>query len=75
MYLVELPDLKKMLRTERFLMDKMSGQFYTIYGNSYQRMSTHPRLDVPWEKAELLDELAETRHAFGYAGLAGPTPA
>ena len=72
-YLVELPDLKEMLRTERFLMDEMSGQFYAIYGNSYQHMSTHPRLDEPWEKAELLDKLAETRHAFGYAGLAGPT--
>ena len=74
-YLVELPDLKEMLRTERFLMDEMSGQFYAIYGNSYQCMSTRPRLDEPWEIAELLDELAETRHAFGYAGLAGPTPA
>ena len=73
-YLVELPDLKEMLRTERFLMDKMSGQFYAIYGNSYQHMSTHPRLDTPWGKAELLDELAETRRAFGYAGLAGSTP-
>ena len=62
-----------MLRTERFLMDQMSGQFYAIYGNSFQHMSTRPRLDEPWEKAELLDELAETRHAFGYAGLAGPT--
>ena len=71
-YLVELPDLKEMLRTERFLMDEMSGQFYAIYGNSYQHMSTCPRLDAPWEKAELLDELAETRCAFGYAGLAGP---
>ena len=75
MYLVELPDLKEMLRTERFLMDEMSGQFYAIYGNSYQCMSTHPKLDAPWEKAELLDKLAETRRAFGYAGLAGPTPA
>ena len=72
-YLVELPDLKEMLRTERFLMDKMSGQFYAIYGNSYQCMSTRPRLNAPWEKAELLDELAETRHAFRYAGLAGST--
>ena len=75
MYLVELPDLKEMLRTERFLMDEMSGQFYAIYSNSYQRMSTRPRLNAPWEKAELLDELAETRCAFGYAGLAEPTPA
>ena len=38
-------------------------------------MSTLPRLNAPWEKAELLDELAETRRTFGYAGLAGPTPA
>ena len=56
-YLVELPDLKEMLRTERFLMDEMSGQFYAIYGNSYQCMSTCPRLNALWEKAELLDEL------------------
>ena len=27
------------------------------------------------KKSELLDELAETRCAFGYARLAGPTPA
>ena len=74
-YLVELPDLKEMLRTERFLMDKMSGQFYAIYSNSYQRMSTLSRLNALWEKTELLDELAETRRAFGYVGLAEPTPA
>ena len=58
---MELPDLKEMLRTERFLMDEMSGQFYAIYSNSYQCMSTHPRLNAPWEKAELLDKLTETR--------------
>ena len=69
-YLVELPYLKEMLRTERFLMDEMSGQFYAIYGNSYQHMSTRPRLDEPWEKAELLDELVETRHTFGHPGTA-----
>ena len=72
---MELPDLKEMLRTDRFLMDEMSGQFYAIYGNSYQCMSTRPRLNASWEKAELLDKLAETRCTFGYAGLAGPTPA
>ena len=64
-----------MLRTETSLMEEMSGQFYAIYGNSYQCMSTCPRLNALWEKAELLDELTETRHAFEYAGLAGPTPA
>ena len=35
-YLLELPGLEKMLHTQKFLMDKMSGQFYAVYGNSYQ---------------------------------------
>ena len=39
-YLLELPGLKDMLHTSRFLMDEMSGQFYAIYGNTYQCMST-----------------------------------
>ena len=39
-YLLELPELEKMLNTWKFLMDEMSGQFYTVYGNSYQWMST-----------------------------------
>ena len=40
-YLLELPALEKMLNTQKFLMDEMSGQFYAVYGNSYQRMSTN----------------------------------
>ena len=39
-YLLELLGLKDMLHTSKFLMDEMSGQFYAIYGNTYQRMST-----------------------------------
>ena len=39
-YLLELPALENMLNTRKFLMDEMSGQFYAVYGNSYQRMST-----------------------------------
>ena len=34
-YLLELPGLKDMLHTSRFLMDEMSGQFYAVYGNTY----------------------------------------
>ena len=36
--------LENMLNTCKFLMDEMSGQFYAVYGNSYQRMSTKPML-------------------------------
>ena len=35
-YLVELPDLKSLLHTSRYLMDEITGQFYAVYGNSYQ---------------------------------------
>ena len=73
-YLLELPALEKMLNTRKFLMDEMSGQFYTVYGNSYQRISTKPMLQQAWATGELIDKLAATRQAFGYTGLAGSTP-
>ena len=38
-YLVELPDLKEMLRMEIFLMDEMSGQFYAIFDDSVSTVS------------------------------------
>ena len=73
-YLLELPALEKMLNTWKFLMDEMSGQFYTVYGNSYQRMSTKLMLKQAWATGELIDQLAVMRQAFGYAGLARSTP-
>ena len=71
-YLLELSRLGKMLHTSRFLMDEMSGQFYAVYGNTYQCMSTKPMLEQAWETGELMDQLAAMRQAFGYAGLSGP---
>ena len=73
-YLLELLALEKMLNTQKFLMDEMSGQFYAVYGNSYQWMSMKPMLQQAWATGELIDKLAATRQAFGYTGLAGPTP-
>ena len=73
-YLLELPALEKMLSTRKFLMDEMSGQFYAVYGNSYQWMSTKPMLKQAWATRELIDQLAMTGQVFGYAGLAGSTP-
>ena len=73
-YLLELPGLEKMLQTWKFLMDKMSGQFYAVYGNSYQRMSTKPMLQQAWETGELINQLAVMRQTFGYTKLTGPTP-
>ena len=74
MYLLELPALEKMLNMQKFLMDKTSGQFYTVYSNSYQQMSTKPMLKQTWDAGELIDQLAKIRQAFGYARLAGSTP-
>ena len=73
-YLLELPALENMLNTRKFLMDEMSGQFYDVYGNSYQRMSTKPMLQQAWATGDLINELAVTRQAFGYTGLAGSIP-
>ena len=55
-------------------MDEMSGQFYAVYGNGYQWMSTKPMLQQAWATGELINELAATRQAFGYTGLARSTP-
>ena len=74
-YLVELPDLKSLLHTSRYLMDEITGQFYAVYGNSYQHMCTIPRLLHTWEPGQLIDELAATRCAFGCMGPTGPKPA
>ena len=52
----------------------MSGQFYAVYGSSYQRMSTKSMLKQAWATGELIDQLATMRQAFGYAGLARLTP-
>ena len=73
-YLLELSGLKDMLHTSRFLMDEMSGQFYAVYGNTYQCMSTKPMLEQTWGTGELIDQLAATRQAFGYSGLSEPMP-
>ena len=73
-YLLELPALEKMLNTQKFLMDEMLGQFYAVYGNSYQQMSTKLMLKQAWATGELINQLATMRQAFGYAGLAGSTP-
>ena len=63
-----------MLHTSQFLMDKTSGQFYAVYGNTYQKMFTKPILKEKWDQGELINQLAATRQAFGYAGLSGSTP-
>ena len=73
-YLLELLALEKMLNMQKFLMDEMSGQFYAVYRNSYQQMSTKPMLQQTWATRDLIDKLAVTRQAFGYTGLARPAP-
>ena len=59
-YLLELSGLKDMLHTSKLIMDEMSGQFYAVYGNMYQRMSTKPMLEHSWGTGELIDQLAVT---------------
>ena len=72
---MELPDLKPLLHTNRYLMDEITGQFYAVFGISYQCMYTISRLAHTWETGQLRDELAATRCAFGCMGPTGPAPA
>ena len=58
-YLVKLPDLKLLLHTSRYLMDEITGQFYAVYGNSYQCMCTIPRLLYTWEPGQLITSLLQ----------------
>ena len=74
-YLVELPDLKSLLHTSRYLMDEVTDLFYAVFGNSYQCMCTIPRLTHTWETGQLIDELAAARCTFGCMGPTGPAPA
>ena len=73
--MVELPDLKSLLHTSRYLMDEITGQFCAVFGNSYQCMCTIPRLLHTWEPGQLIDELGATRCAFGCMGPTGSAPA
>ena len=56
-------------------MDEITGQFYAVFGNSYQCMCTIPRLLHTWEPGQLIDELAATRCTFCFMGPTGPVPA
>ena len=74
-YLVELPDFKSLLHTSRYLMDEVTGQFYAVFGNSYQHVCSIPRLTHTWEPGQLIDEHAAMRCTFGCMGPTGPAPA
>ena len=39
-YQIELPKLESILETTTFLMDRMDGQFYAVYEDSYRKMAT-----------------------------------
>ena len=54
-YVLELLGLKDMLHTSGFLIDETSGQFYALYGNTYQQMSTKLMLEQTWGTGELID--------------------
>ena len=74
-YLIEIPDLKSLLRTSKYLMDEITGQFYAVFGNSYQCMCTIPRLLHTWEPGQLMDEITAMRCAFGFMESTGSAPA
>ena len=47
-YQIELENLEPILETNIFLMDRLTGQFYTVYEDGYRQMVTSPMLLHLW---------------------------
>ena len=48
-YQVELPNLEPIVEISTFLMDRLTGAFFTVYEDGYREMATTKRLLYPWQ--------------------------
>ena len=64
-YQIKLENLEAVLKTNLFLMDRLTGQFYAVYEDSYRQMATTPKLLQPWQSGQLIAKLDETWLQFG----------
>ena len=63
-YQIQLETLEPVLETSTYLLDRLTGQFHTVYDNGYRTMATTPMLNT-WYEEQLVDELEETHALFG----------
>ena len=74
-YQIQLETLEPVLETSTYLLDRLIGQFHTVYDDGYRQMATTPMLLSTWHKGQLIDELEETHAPFGLPPKEAPSPA
>ena len=74
-YQIQLETLEPVLETTTYLLDRLTGQFHTVYNNGYRKMATTPMLLSTWCEGQLVDELEETHALFGLPPKEALSPA
>ena len=74
-YQIELENLEAILETNTFLMNWLTGQFYAVHEDGYQKMATTPKLLHPWQSRQLIAKLDGTWLQFGLPPKADASPA
>ena len=74
-YQIQLETLEPVLETSTYILDRLMGQFHTVYDDGYRTMATTPMLLSTWRDRQLVDELEETNALFGLPPKEAPSPA
>ena len=62
---LRLPDLLIYLKTDTYLMDVNTGEYYAVYGDRIQKMSVTPKLYSAWGYRQLLQTVQSDALRFG----------
>ena len=63
-YQIQLENLEPVLETSTYLIDRLTGQFHTVYNDGYHQMATMPMIWGTWQEGQLVAKLNETRTHF-----------
>ena len=74
-YQIQLETLEPVFETSTYLLDRITGQFHTVYDDGYRTMATTPMLLSTWCEGQLVDKLEETHAHFGLPPKEAPSPA
>ena len=74
-YQIKLENMKALLETNTFLMDRLTSQFHAVYEDGYRQMATTLKLLHLWRRRQLMAEPDETHLQFGSPPKADASPA
>ena len=64
-YQIQLENLEPVLETSKYLIDRLTGQFHTVYNDGYKQMATTPMIWSNWKEGQLVVKLYKTHALFG----------